>query len=213
MLSMHVHEALARVRRVQEAVLARRFFEGYSGKARLLSGVAALAGSVVLALGGIAPDPRVHLLGWMGVLGFALLLNYGALLHWIVTEPRVRQHPAILKPALDAIPPLALGGVLTLALIRHGQYDLLFGVWMGLFGIAHAAYRQSLPGENYLVGIFYVVCGAACLIVPGVHFTSPWPMGLVFFAGETAGGISLLLMNDRQRDLDELAEDEHGEED
>lgn len=213
MLSMNVHEALARVRRVQEAVLARRFFEGYSGKARLLSGVAALAGSLALSLDRVPADPHIHLLGWMGVLGLALLLNYGALLHWIVTEPRVRRHPAILKPAIDAVPPLALGGVLTLALIRHDLHDLLFGVWMGLFGLAHVAYRQSLPGENYFVGLFYVICGGACLVVPGVHFTSPWPMGLVFFAGETAGGISLLLMNDRQRDLDELAEDEHGEED
>lgn len=208
MLIAHIHDALAQVRRLQEAVLGKRFFEGYSGKARILSGFAALAGALLLALGPVPATPRAHLAVWAAVAFAALLFNYGALLHWILTEPRVRQHPVILKPALDALPALFVGGLLTVALVRAGQHDLLFGTWMALFGVAHMAYRQSLPGENYFVGLFYVLCGAACLLAPGLHFTSPWPMGIVFFAGELAGGAVLIVMSDREKDLEKLENEE-----
>jgi hypothetical protein len=200
----HIHDALAQVRRLQEVVLSRRFFQGYSGKARILSGTTALLGAWVLSRGLVPATPQAHLLAWLTVVGIALLLNYGALVHWILAEPKVRQRPVILKPALDAVPALAVGGLLTLALVRAGAHDLLFGVWMCCFGVAHLAYRQSLPGENYLVGLFYVACGAVCLLAPGVRFTSPWPMGIVFFAGELAGGLVLMLMNNREKDLELL---------
>jgi len=203
-IAAHIHDALDQVRRLQEIVLGPRFFRGYSGKARIISGTCALIGAFVLSRSFVPPTPQAHFTGWMSVLGAALLLNYGALLNWVVTEPRVRKYPVILKPALDAIPPLAVGGLLTLALVRTGMHDLLFGTWMCCFGLGHMAYRQTLPGENYFVGLFYILCGAACLLVPAVRFTSPWPMGLVFFAGEFAGGVVLILMNDRERDLEQL---------
>lgn len=204
MLIGHIHDALDQVRRLQEIILSRRFFQGYSGKARILSGIAALIGSWVMSRDFVPATNQAHLAGWLCVVGVALVLNYGALLNWIITDPRVRQRPVILKPALDALPALAIGGLLSLALIRAGQFDLLFGVWMCCFGVAHMAYRQSLPGENYFVGLFYVFCGACCLLVPGIRFTRPWPMGLVFFAGELAGGTVLILMNDREKDLEQL---------
>ena len=207
-IAAHIHDALDQVRRLREIVLNRGPFRGYSGKARILSGLAALASAFVLSRAFVPATPHAHLLGWLAVLGVALLLNYGALLNWIFTEPKVRRHPVILKPALDALPALAVGGVLTIALIRAELYDFLFGVWMSLYGIAHMAYRQTLPGENYFVGVFYVLCGSACLLVPAVKFTSPWPMGLVFFAGELAGGTFLILMNDREKDLDNLEQKE-----
>ncbi len=208
MLIGHIHDALDQVCRLQEVILSRRFFQGYSGKARILSGIAALIGSWIMSRDHVPATNQAHLIGWLCVAGVALVLNYGALLNWIITDPRVRQRPVILKPALDALPALVVGGLLTLALIRNGQFDLLFGVWMCCFGVAHMAYRQSLPGENYFVGLFYVFCGAACLLAPGIRFTSPWPMGLVFFAGELAGGTVLILMNDREKDLEQLEKQE-----
>ena len=117
---------------------------------------------------------------------------------------RVRRQPALLKPALDALPALLVGGLLSVAAVRLGAWDLLFGVWMLLFGLAHMAYRQTLPGENYVVGLFYLAAGAVCLLAPGVRFTTPWPMGLVFFLGETAGG--LVLLRQHQRRLEEEGE-------
>jgi len=93
-----------------------------------------------------------------------------------------------LSPAVDAIPALAVGAGPTVAAWIHGAYDLLFGVWMCLYGLVHVNYRLSLPPANYAVGVFYLLSGAVCLLHPGVSFLNPWPMGCVFFLGETAGG-------------------------
>jgi hypothetical protein len=106
----------------------------------------------------------------------------------------VRRDRAMIKPAVDAVPALAVGGLLSLAAIRVGQYDLLFGIWMCLYGLAQVAYRQSLPAGIYMVGLCYIVCGSCCLLSPAVRFLDPWPMGGVFFAGEIAGG-AVLIMN------------------
>jgi hypothetical protein len=199
----HIHDALAQVRRLQELLLNRGLFEGYSGKARMLSGGAALAAAAVMSLPAYPESPRAHLAGWLAVLAVAGALNYGALAWWWWSSPRVRARPALLKPALDALPALIAGGALSLALVRAGAFDTLAGTWMSLFGLAHLAYKQTLPGENYLVGLGYVAAGIGCLLWPGLVFTNPWPMGLVFFAGETAGGMVLILRRHR-------AEFEHG---
>jgi hypothetical protein len=104
----------------------------------------------------------------------------------------VRRQPRLLKPAIDAVPALAAGGVLSAALIAAGQFRLLPGVWMALYGLAQTAYRHSLPPGIYRVGLAYLVCGAAALLWPPAAFTNPWPMGTVFGLGEIAGGLVLL---------------------
>ena len=42
-----------------------------------------------------------------------------------------------------------------------------------------------------------LLAGAVCLLWPGCEFRNPWPMGIVFFCGEMAGGLILYL--DRRR--------------
>ena len=52
------------------------------------------------------------------------------------------------------------------------------------------------------VGVLYLVSGAACLLSPSLEFTNPWPMGLVFFLGESIGGFILYQhrLTDQQHD-------------
>ncbi len=191
MIANHIHAALGQVRRMRELVLARQRFKGYSGTARMAGGVLAIAGAVVMSRPGFPDTTVAHLIGWGSVLSLALLLNYGGLALWFLFDPRVRRDLMQLKPAADALPALAMGAVLSLALVLHGQYALLAGTWMCLYGLTHVAYRQSLPAIHYAVGIFYMLSGAGCLLSPGVGFTNPWPMGAVFGLGELAGGFIL----------------------
>jgi hypothetical protein len=192
MVASHIHDALAQVKTIREIVLARKFFRGYSGKARIVSGLLALAASAALSSRFVPVTPAAHLAGWGVALLVGLVANYAALAYWFLFNADARRDPIMLKPALDALPALAVGGVLSLALILAGQYDFLFGVWMSLYGLAQVAYRQSLPKGIYIVGICYIACGAYCLLWPGISFTSPLPMGAAFFTGETAGGLILL---------------------
>ena len=198
MIANHIHDALAQVRKLQEFILEKRLFKGYSGKARIVSGGVALAGAAVLSSSLVPDDPIAHLFGWGVILAIGVILNYACLIYWFLFNPEVRRNPIMLKPALDAIPGLAVGAVFTLVFILSGQYYMLFGMWMCLYGLAQVAYRQSLPQGMYVVGLGYIICGAGCLLYGLVSFTNPWPMGIVFFVGELASGTILITHKTRE---------------
>jgi len=190
MIANHIHDALAQVRKLQEFILEKRLFKGYSGPARMAGGVVALAGAFVMSNQAYPVSPIAHLLGWGAVLVVALLLNYGGVLSWFLFSSQARRELIRAMPVVDAIPALAVGAILSLAMILGKNYELLFGTWMCLYGLAHVSYRMSLPVANYMIGIFYIACGSACLLLQ-VPLTNSWPMGLAFFAGEIAGGLVL----------------------
>lgn len=197
MVAVHVQDALEQVRQLQSAILARIRFHGFSGPTRAISGTVALVAAVAMSTPFYPQTVRAHLIGWGVVLFLALLLNGGALIYWFVNDQSVQRNPRRLRPVLDIIPPLFIGGVLTAALILRGQYTLLFGIWMLMFGLTNLASRHVLPRTINLVGLFYIVAGTAWLFTPGLSFLNPWSMGIVFFAGEWAGGI-ILYVDDKR---------------
>jgi hypothetical protein len=192
MIANHIHDALAQVRRLQEVILEKRQFKGYSGSARIIAGCVALAGSMVLASNLVPDSDPAHLAGWAVVLLVGLVVNYGALAYWFLFDPQVRRNAIKLKPAVDAVPALTVGAVLTLAAIIRGDYEVLFGIWMLLYGLAQVAYRRSLPAGIFVVGLGYMICGTYFLLVTSAFSYNPWPMGIVFFVGELAGGTILV---------------------
>jgi len=188
MIANHIHDALGQVDRIRELILERRRFRGYSGLARMLGGGVALVATLVLDRIDSLHTPLLQLAGWAAVLGAALLLNYGGLALWFFRRRAGSSALDELRPALEVVPALAIGAALSIALVLHGQFNLLFGAWMCLYGLAHMGYRHSLPQGIIGVGLFYQAAGLACLLIPGINFLNPWPMGLVFFAGESVGG-------------------------
>jgi hypothetical protein len=190
MIANHIHDALGQVRKMQELILAKRNFRGYSGTARALGGVSALAGAVFIYCLPVVHNPNSYLLVWGIVLCISLILNYGALCWWFFFDREVKRDMRKLLPAVDALPALGVGAILTVALVFNHQYGLLFGTWMTLYGLVHFSYRTSLPGANCVVGLFYMLCGAVSLF--GFNdFYNPWPMGITFFIGEFLGGLIL----------------------
>ena len=199
MFSGHLRDALAQVRHLQHSVLSRQRFGGFSGPARAASGTAALMAAYLMASGHYPATLKAHFMGWGAVFVFALILNGGALLYWFVKDPRVQRDIYRLRPLLDATPPIAVGGALTLTLAFNGLPQYLFGVWMCCFGLTNLASRHVLPKYISWVGVFYLLCGIAWLLNGNATFLNPWPMGAVFFIGEWAGG--LLLYFDERRYL------------
>ncbi len=197
MITHRVNDALAQVRELQLVVLDRIRFKGFSGPTRAFSGTLALAAAVLMSSSYFPQTAQAHFLGWCAVLIIALLLNSGALVYWFWNDPVVKRDIRRLTPVLDVIPPLFVGGVLTAALVLHGQRDLLFGIWMLMFGLTNLASRRVLPRMICLVGLFYMTAGIAWLFAPQSSFLNPWPMGLVFFAGEWAGGM-ILYVDDKR---------------
>ncbi len=120
MIANHIHDALAQVRELQKIVLEKQQFKGYSGRVRALSGTLALIAAAILASPIFPQTVVAHLYGWGAVFLTGLLLNYGALIRWFLFDPHVKRDIRKLRPALDALPALFVGGVLTLALIKAG---------------------------------------------------------------------------------------------
>ena len=120
-----------------------------------------------------------------------ILLNFGALIHWFLFDPKVKRDVRKLKPTLDALPAFMVGAVMTIAMLANGLPQYLFGIWMSLFGLANLASRHVLPKRIWMVGAYYLVCGSVFLLFPNISFPNPWPIGIVFFIGEWAGGVVL----------------------
>jgi hypothetical protein len=199
MVANHIHDALAQVRQIQDICINGQRFNGYSPRARLLSGLFCLLCTVVLAQ--VVPATFTwHLGGWLVLMGLSMALNYCALTHWFWTAPEVGREWNRLKPAVEAIGPLLLGGLFSWMVIRLGKPALSFGICMCMFGLANITSRHLMHKFTGLLGIYYVVCGGIFLLIPDHNFLNPWPMGLVFGFGELIGG-SIMHLDDRRKML------------
>ena len=193
----HIHEALGAVQQLRQNLLEKQRFKGFSGPVRIVSGVMALAAATVMTHPIYPTRGRYYILGWATVFLIAFVLNVGAMIYWYLHDRKVQRDITLLKPTLDVIPPLFVGALLTLVLFFHKDFQYLYGIWMCMFGLTNLASRYVLPPLISVVGLFYIVAGLACLVSTDHMFPNPWPMGIVFFIGETAGG--MILYRDRRR--------------
>jgi len=192
-----LHEALSTVRTLRRSLLQKERFKGWSGPTRILSGTLALFAALLLELNWVPGTNLAHLAVWGVVFLAAMLLNLGSLAYWFLNDRMIQRDLTRLKPMLDVIPPLAVGALFTLVLILRRDFELLFGVWMCMFGLTNLASRFVLPSAIAIVGVFYILAGALCLLLPGMSFQHSMAMGLVFCAGEWAGGM-ILYLDDRR---------------
>ena len=199
MIANHIHHALAQVRELQKKILENQRFKGYSGRARAIGGTIALFSAFIMSSPQFPDNTAAHALGW-GILALiGVLLNFGALIHWFLFDPTVKRDIRRLKPTLDALPAILVGGVLTFAMLVNGLHQFLFGVWMSLFGLANLASRHVLPRRIWMVGLYYIICGSFYLFFANENtFLNPLPVGILFFIGEWAGG-TILHFGDKQK--------------
>ncbi len=200
-----LQDALETVRTLRRSLNDTRRFTGWSGPGRMVSGALALCMSLFLLWGGLPREAETHILAWGLIFLMAMLINVGALLHWYMHDRSYAKSFRSLKPLLDVIPPLGVGALFTLVLLLRKDMDLLFGVWMCMFGLTNLASRYVLPRAISIVGVFYVAAGAMCLLTPGIQFLDAWPMGVVFAAGEVAGGFVLYVDKRRYSALQRAA--------
>lgn len=187
---MQLNQALEQLREIKARVVEAQLFRGYSSKARLAGGVLAFLSAVIMSTPWFPGDVAWHVLGWGSVCAAAMVLNFGALLLWFLRLHSGQRKLHMLRPVLDVLPPLVLGAILTSALLSRQQYDLLFGTWMCCYGLVNAGSRHSQPQEIFVLGWYYILAGVLMLgMFSELPFTNPWPMGVVFALGETAGAL------------------------
>lgn len=181
-----LRQAVQQVRDLRKNILEKQLFRGYSGRARALGGCVAIAAALGATLFPVPLGYDGMFMMWGMVFLIAVAINYGALAHWLLQGSNRRDTD--LSIVYEVLPVWIVGGVLTLALWKSYQYDLLYGCWMSLFGLAQTVTRQRLPKQILRVGIWYISCGLICLALPGGTFMRPLIMGIVFFIGEFWAG-------------------------
>lgn len=191
MIYDQIQHAISQVRDLQQSMIDKQRFKGYSGRARAISGTLALLMAFIMSLPSFPQTATSHVAGWGLIFLIGLLLNFGVLVHWFLFDPKVQRDIRRLKPVMDAFPPLFVGVALTVSMIMVGEYRFLIGIWMALFGLANLSTRHALPKKIWMIGVFYITCGLMALLSPTIAITNPWPVGIVFFIGEWAGGIVL----------------------
>lgn len=190
MIANHVHDALAQVRRLQELILGKKYFSGYLWQPKIIGGVVVLTGSLFMASPYYPQTNPAHLTAWAIIIFTAMLINYAGLFYWFFYDKASKRQWVRLLPAVDMLPEIAVGLVFTIVMIQHRQYEMLMGVWLCIYGLVHVSYRQALPTGSYIVGIYYIICGAFFLFLH-LPFINPVPAGIIICAGETVCGITL----------------------
>jgi hypothetical protein len=184
-----VQQALLQVRDLQKKIFEKQRFKGYSGRARAISGTLALITAGILSMSFYPKTILAHLTGWTALFIVSTALNFGAILYWFLFD--TKRDIKRLRPLLDVLLPLIVGGIFTITFLLHGNYSYLFGTWMCLFGLANFATRHTVPRAIWIPSMFYVACGTILILQRDLSFLNPWPMGIVFFIGEWVGGIIL----------------------
>jgi hypothetical protein len=159
--------ALDDLRFIRETMERSTSFTAVSGVAGVGMGTIALAASAVAST---RATPETWLLTWL----VAAFLSGAVALTAMAYKARVGGTSLLSGPgrkfALGFAPPIAVGGLLTLALAGAGLHSVLPGVWLLLYGTA------VVTGGAYSVRIIPLM-GAGFMMVGGVALFAPASWG------------------------------------
>jgi len=165
--------AMDNLRYIRETMERSASFTHVSGIGGVLMGIIGLGASVVAR--GTA-TPGAWLATWM--IAAVLALSASALM--MARKSRAEGVSLLTGPgrkfALNVIPPLAAGAVLTAVLARAGTVDLLPGVWLLLYGTSVVTGGSFSVRPIPAMGLAFMLTGIAALVAPAA-----W--GDVFMAG------------------------------
>ena len=197
---MEIRRALSDLEEVRDRLVAVQRFEGYSAAAAVASGVAAIAAGFIqrqtVELPTTSEALHGYVLIWMICLAVALALNYGAVVVWVWKNRGPGAQSRFRSAARSIAPSIVLGGLLTVALIDRGAYELLPGTWFGLYSLGLFASRGAVPESTFPITLSFAALAALFLISPlQAVALAWWVMPLGFGIGQIAVGA--LIWRDR----------------
>lgn len=138
---------------------------GMAGVGLSAVAVAAVAGPVPAA--GLYGKPEARWLAlWLAAAVVALAIGGVTL----VRKARAANDPLLSGPGrrfgLSFLPPIVVGGLLTIALYRAGEFALLPGTWLLLYGTAVATAGAFSVRVVPLLGLCFMMLGVVALFGP-----------------------------------------------
>ena len=189
---MEVRQALADLAEVRGRLATVQRFDGYSGNAAVASGLVALAAGAaqfVLVPHPAGPAERLtYLWIWLVCLGLALAINYGAIVAWRSRHPDPQAAAQMRTVGFTILPAIAAGGVITLALVVRGLFDLLPGMWAAVYALGLFASRSMVPRPVVFVAIAFGASATLLLLLPNIEPLTWWIMPAAFGLGQIAIG-------------------------
>ncbi|MFN2459802.1 MAG: hypothetical protein ABR591_03800 [Candidatus Velthaea sp.] len=204
-VTMEVSRAIADLEEVRSRLAAVQRFRGWSATAALASGAAALVTGAVQFL--VVPYPAGaddiarYVAMWTACLVFALVINYGAIVAWLLRNWTVRSRVELRTVGMTIAPAIFAGGVFTFALLHRHLDGLLPGTWCLCYALGLVASRAMVPRGVLAVAALFGAAGAALLFAQDVNALRWWVMPATFGIGQLA--IGALVLRNEGRDLAE----------
>ncbi len=155
--------ALDNLRFIRQTMERAGSFTAVPGWGQVAVGVTALAAALVAAR---QRTPALWLAVWLGEAVVALAIGGWTLLR----KAHASHDPLLSGPGrrfgLSFLPPLVVGGLLTVALFRAGLSAALPGTWLLLYGTGVAAGGAFSVRIVPLMGVGFMVMGAVALLGP-----------------------------------------------
>lgn len=190
-----LERALADIAEVRERLAHSQRFRGYSAAAAALSGIFALAAGALQAR--MVPhviteaDGRVYFAVWFVCCAASLLVNYGAIMHWYLSDASARERWQTATVGYSMLPALVVGAATGFALLRVNEVSLLPGVWYACYGTGLFASRTLIPRSAVPLALVFLVAGIALLFAPAAVTLAWWTMALGFGAGQILIGLAV----------------------
>jgi hypothetical protein len=189
---MEVSRALADLEEVRTRLAAVQRFRGLSGGAAFASGVAAIGSGFIQA--STVPNPVSAADGaryvaiWIACLACSLLVNYGAIVLWLVRHWSVRSRVELRTVGMTILPSVVAGGLISAALVLRGELGLLPGVWCLCYALGLIASRAMAPPGIGWIAALFAAGGSALLFAPGNNALAWWVMPATFGIGQVVIG-------------------------
>jgi hypothetical protein len=98
---------------------------------------------------------------------------------------------------MSILPAIAAGGVISGALVRHGLFTLLPGMWCATYALGLFASRALVPPRVVFVAVSFGFVATLLLFAPGTLALAWWVMPVAFGIGQIAIGV--IVLADRHR--------------
>ena len=194
-----LERALLDIAEVRDRLATTQRFKGYSAVAAALSGVFAVIAGVVQAL--VVPMPhgahqhRLYFAIWFVCATAAMLVNYGAIAHWFVSDESARDRWQTRTVGISILPSVLLGGALSFALLAHDAVSYLPGIWFGCYAVGLFASRTLVPRGVLPIAVALLAFGIGLLFVPPSVALAWWVLPAGFGAAQI--GIGYFVFRDR----------------
>ena len=186
---MELREALAQISEIRLQMARAEVFQGFRSLTVGFSGVLGILAAAFQTLWVAAPETNLghYLCLWIGVATISVIVSGGELYLRTRSAGSGVTRETTLLAVEQFLPCVVVGALLTLCIYRAAPQVawMLPGLWALVFSLGVFASHRLLPRQVFWVGMYYILCGASCLLWgQGELAFSPWQMGISFGGGQ-----------------------------